>query len=82
VLLPVVLGITGILFKCLERATKEMDNPQCQKKETIQQGTFSQHTQSAEPCVPTAIPGKTKATIRIKGKDKREIASLPTATCP
>jgi hypothetical protein len=32
VLLPVVLGSAGALFKCLERATKEKDIPNARKK--------------------------------------------------
>jgi hypothetical protein len=31
-LLPVVLGSAGTLFKCLDRATKEMDIPNARKK--------------------------------------------------
>jgi hypothetical protein len=31
-LLPIVLGIAGTLFKCLDRATKEMDIPNARKK--------------------------------------------------
>jgi hypothetical protein len=58
-----------------------MDIPYARKK-TIQQATSSQHAQSAEHCVPTLMPGKTKANIRIEGKDKRQIASLPTLNCP
>jgi hypothetical protein len=37
---------------------------------------------TTKPCVPTAIPGKTKANCRNKGKNKRQIASLPAPTCP
>jgi hypothetical protein len=44
--------------------------------------SLEEHTQSAEPCVPTPIPGKAKANTRSKRKDKRQIASLPTQTCP
>jgi len=38
----------------------------------------SQHTHSTKPCVPKAILGKTKANLRSKGKNKRQIAFLPT----
>jgi hypothetical protein len=31
-LLPVVLGIVGTLFECLDRATNDMDNPNPKKK--------------------------------------------------
>jgi hypothetical protein len=31
-LLPIVLGSAGTLFKCLDRATKEMDIPNARKK--------------------------------------------------
>jgi hypothetical protein len=31
-LLPIVLGSAGTLFKCLDRATKEMDIPNTRKK--------------------------------------------------
>jgi hypothetical protein len=37
--------------------------------------------QKYNPCVPTAIPGKTKASRRRKGKNKRHIASLLTPIC-
>jgi hypothetical protein len=79
VLLPVVLGSAGTLFKCLDRATKEWTFLM-PEKETIQQVTSSQHTQSTKPSVPTPILGKTKANLRSKGE--RQIASLPTPTCP
>jgi hypothetical protein len=55
-------------FKCLERATKEMDIPTARKKETTQQATSSQHTQSAEPCVPAPIPEETKPTSESRGR--------------
>jgi hypothetical protein len=32
ILLPIVLGSAGTLFKCLDRATKEMDIPNARKK--------------------------------------------------
>jgi hypothetical protein len=38
----------------------------------------TQCTQSTDPCVPTAIPGKAKANRTSKGKNKRQIASLST----
>jgi hypothetical protein len=78
-LLPVVLGSAGTLFKCLDRATQEMEIPNARKEEKKQQASS---TQSTTPCVLTAIPGKTKANCSSKGKDKRQIASLPAPTCP
>jgi hypothetical protein len=32
-------------------------------------------------CVPTTIPGQTKANSRSKGKDERQINFLPTPIC-
>jgi hypothetical protein len=81
-LLPSVLGSAGTLLKCLERATKEMDISNARSRKLY--GKLHLHSiHSLQNLVsPTAIPGKTKANIRIKGKDKRQIASLPTPTCP
>jgi hypothetical protein len=73
-LLPVVLGSAGTPFKCLERATKEMDIPNARRKKLYRK--LHQYTYTSKPCVPTAIPGKTKANCRSKGKNKRQIASL------
>jgi hypothetical protein len=78
-LLPFVLGSAKSLFECLHRATKRNGHSQCQKNLIIHQASPTQHTQSTNvfACNPTAIPGKTKANLRSKGKDKRQIASLP-----
>jgi hypothetical protein len=76
VLLPIVLGSAVALFKCLDRATKEMDIPNARKKKLYSK----LHLQPTKCCVPTAIPGETKA--RNKRNNKRQIASLPTPTCP
>jgi hypothetical protein len=75
-LLPVVLGSAGTLFKFLDRATKEMDIPNARRKKLYSK--LQLHCVYCLPCVPTAIPGKTKANCRSKGKNKRQIASLPT----
>jgi hypothetical protein len=89
-LLPIVLGCAGTLFKCLDRATKEicldratkeMDIPNARKRNYTASSTYTVYTvytQSTKPCVPMAIPGKTKAYCRSKGKNKRQMASLPT----
>jgi hypothetical protein len=80
-LLPVVLGSAGTLFKCLDRATKEMDISNARKRIHTVGFTCTVYT-LYKPCVPTAILGKTKAICRNKGKNKRQIASLLTPTCP
>jgi hypothetical protein len=74
--LPVVLGSAGTRFTCLDPAQKN-DIPNARK--SIQQAT---PTHSTKPCVSMTIPGKAKANILSKGKDKKQIASLPTPICP
>jgi hypothetical protein len=80
--LPVVLGSAGTLSTCLDHATKEMNIPNARKMKLYNKLPSTQYTQSTKPCVPTAIPGKTKANSRSTGKNKRQIASLCTPTCP
>jgi hypothetical protein len=75
--LPVVLGSAGTLFKCLNRATKKRTFPMSEQTNT-RQASIIQHTQSTGPFVPTTILGKTKANLRSRGMDKRQISSLPT----
>jgi hypothetical protein len=80
-LLPIVLGSAGIPFKCLNRETKKMEFIMLEKR--IQpQASLTQHTQSTKPYISTVVPGKTKANLRNKGKDKRHIVSLSTPICP
>jgi hypothetical protein len=81
--LPIVMRSAGTLCKWLDCATKEMDIPKAKKRTIrIQQAPPIQYTQSTEPYIPTAIPGKTKANRRSKGKNERQIASFPTPICP
>jgi hypothetical protein len=40
-LLPIVLGSAGTLFKCLDRATNEMDIPNARKREFTASSTFT-----------------------------------------
>jgi hypothetical protein len=81
-LLPIVLGSAGTLFKCLHRATQEMDISNARKIETLQQAPATQYTRSTKPCVSAAIPGKTKANRRSKGNNKRQVVFLPIPICP
>jgi len=76
-LLPIVLWSAGTLFKCLDRATTEMDIPNARKRK-LYSHLHSIHT--LQNCVPTAILGKTQANLRSKGKNKRQIASLSHPT--
>jgi hypothetical protein len=78
ILLPIILGSAGAFFKCLDRARKEMGIANARKGKLYSKLPL----QSTRPCVPTAIPGKIKANRRSKGKNKRQIASLPAPFCP
>jgi hypothetical protein len=80
VLFPVVLGSSGKLFKCLERAIKDI--PKARKKKLCSKLHLHsihslQNLRSQRPYLE-----RQKANIIIKGKDKRLIASFPTPTSP
>jgi len=73
--LPVVLGSAGALFKCLDRATNETNIPMLGKRNCIASSTYTA-CRLSKCCVPTAILGKAKANLRIKGNDMRQIFCL------
>jgi len=64
-LLPILLGSAGTLFKCIDCATKGTDIPNARKSKlyTIASSTYIAYTLT-QPCVATAILGKTKANLR------------------
>jgi hypothetical protein len=43
-LLPIVLGSAGTLFKCLDRATKEMDIPNARNRNITASSTYTVYT--------------------------------------
>jgi hypothetical protein len=65
-LLPVVLGGTGTLFKCLDRATKEMDISNARKKKLYSKP--AQYAQSTGSWVPTRYLKRQKSTADSRGK--------------
>jgi hypothetical protein len=73
-----VLGSAGTLFKCLDRATKELDIPNARKKKLYSKLHLHSIHSLQNLVSQLTIPGKTKANCRSKGKNKRQIASLPT----
>jgi hypothetical protein len=81
-LFPVVLGSAGTLFKCLDRTTKDMDIPNARmKKLYIKLHLHSIHSlQNLVP--PRRYLEKQKPTAEARGRVSRQIASLPTPTCP
>jgi hypothetical protein len=70
--LSIVRGAKRIIHQ------EEMDVANAKKEGTIQQASPAQHTQSTKPCVPTTILGNPNANLRRKGKNKKQIAFLPT----
>jgi hypothetical protein len=83
-LLPIVLRSLGTLCECLDRATTEMDIPNARKKKERNYTASSTYTVSTvfKTLCPNGDPWKDKANRRSKGKNKRQIASLPTPSCP
>jgi hypothetical protein len=63
-----VLGGAGKLLSALIVQKKEKKFGIGQKREHIQQASPTQYTQSTESCVPTPIPGKTKAQPQQQGE--------------
>jgi hypothetical protein len=80
-LLPVVLGNAGDFFNALIVQQRNRYS-QFKNSKTIQQASPTRHTQSTKPGVSTTIPEKAKLSLRSKGKEKRQTASLFTSLCP
>jgi hypothetical protein len=73
ILLSVVLGSAGTLFCCLDRATKEWTTPMPEEQTYTSSFTYTAYTVYKS----LTTPGKTKANLRSKGNDKRQITSFP-----
>jgi hypothetical protein len=52
------------------------------KKNLTASFTYTAYTVYKSLYISLTIPGMTNANLRNKGKDKRQIASLPTPFCP
>jgi hypothetical protein len=66
-LLPVVLGSAGTLFKCLDRATKEMDIPNARKTYTAS-FTYTVYTVYKTLC-PNDDTWKDKSQLQKQGEE-------------
>jgi hypothetical protein len=75
-LLPAVMGSVGTHFKCLDRATKEIDIPNARQKKLYSKPHLHS-IQSAKPCVPTPTPGKTTVQPQTQGEEL-EADSFPS----
>jgi hypothetical protein len=67
-LLPVVLGSAGTLFKCLDRATKEMDIPNARKRIYTASSTYTVYTVYKTLC-PNGDTWKDKSQLQKQGDE-------------
>jgi hypothetical protein len=67
-LLPIVLGSAGTLFKCLDRATKEMDIPNARKKNYTASSTYTVYTVYKTLC-PNGGTRKDKKKLQKQGEE-------------
>jgi hypothetical protein len=67
-LLPIVLGSAGTLFKCLDRATKEIDIPNTTKRNYTASSTYTVYTVDKTLC-PNGDTWKDKSQVQKQGEE-------------
>jgi hypothetical protein len=67
-LLPIVLGSSGTLFKCLDCATKEIDIPNARKRNYTASSTYTVYTVYKTLC-PNGGTWKDKIQLQKQGEE-------------